>query len=460
MTELLFNAFVMNTCSHIQHGMWRHPAAQQHRFDDVNLWIDVAKTLEKAKFDVIFFADVVGLYGPLNGNYDLNVREGLQIPSNDPSVLVAALATHTEHLGLAFTSSILQSHPFEFARRVSTLDHIARGRIAWNIVTSTQENAARNFGLDRLTEHDARYEWAEEYMEVVYKLWEGSWDDGASLRDKKTGLFGDPSLIHKIHHRGPRYQVEGPHLPSPSLQRTPFLFQAGSSGAGRGFAARHAEGQFISPPTPEAASDLIADTRALAVAEGRNAGDIRFFQGMSFILGSTEAEAQAKLRDYEEYLSAEGFLAHANLGVDQDTGEPYAADTPLKDIRTNGGQSHINWLRQATPGREPTVGDLGRLLIRRHSRFVGTPEQAVPFLRRWQEAGIDGINLVNFLIPDSYVDIAEHLLPELRKHGLAKTDYREGSLREKITGSAHLPGRHAGAKWRGAFSRRQAEAVA
>lgn len=453
MAELLFNAFVMNTGSHIQHGLWRHPQAQQHRFDDIDLWLDIAKTLEKGRFDVMFFADVVGLYGPLAGDYAVNVREGLQIPSNDPSVLLAAIAPQTQHLGLAFTSSIMQAHPFEFARRVSTLDHIAKGRIAWNIVTSTQENAARNFGFDRLVEHDERYAWAEEYMEVLYKLWEGSWDDQALLHDKERGLFADPARIHKIHHHGARYSVEGPHLPSPSRQKVPFLFQAGSSGAGRNFAARHAEGQFISPPHPQAARTLIRDTRALAVAAGRRAEDIKFFQGMSFVIGSTEAEAQEKLRDLENYISLDGFLAHANLGVNQDTGAPYPSETPLKSIKTNGGQSHIEWLRQATPGREPTVGDLGRLLVRRHNRFVGTPEQAADMLQDWQEAGIDGINVINFTLPQTFEDLTEHLMPTLRQRGLAKSEYREGTLREKITGTAHLPNSHPAASWRGAFSK-------
>jgi FMN-dependent oxidoreductase (nitrilotriacetate monooxygenase family) len=268
MTALLFNAFVMNTGSHIQHGLWRHPEARQADFNDIEVWIELAKTLEAGLFDAAFFADVVGLYGPVGGDYSVNVREGLQIPSNDPSVLLSALAVHTEHLGLAFTSSVLQAHPFEFARRTSTLDHISKGRIAWNIVTSTQENAARNFGFDRLTEHDERYEWADEYLEVVYKLWEGSWDDDALLKDRQRGVFSDHSRIHKIHHVGKRYRVEGPHLPSPSPQRTPLLFQAGSSPAGRAFAARNAEAQFISTPNPEAARELISETRDLAEKGG------------------------------------------------------------------------------------------------------------------------------------------------------------------------------------------------
>lgn len=451
MTALLFNAFVMNTGSHIQHGLWRHPDARQADFEDVDVWIELAKTLEAGLFDAAFFADVSGLYGPVGGDYSVNAREGLQIPSNDPSVLLSAMAVHTKHLGLAFTSSVMQAHPFEFARRASTLDHISKGRVAWNIVTSTQENAARNFGLDRLTAHDERYEWADEYLEVVFKLWEGSWDDGALLKDRARGVFADPSGIHKIHHVGKRYRVEGPHLSAPSIQRTPLLFQAGSSPAGRSFAARNAEAQFITTPNPAAAAELIAETRALAEQSGRHRDDIKFFQGMVFVVGGTEAEAHRKEAELEHYASVDGFLAHANLGVSQDDGRPLPQDTLLKDIKTNGGHSHIQWLRQREPGREPTVGDLGRLLVKRHPRLVGTAEQIADALLLWQQAGVDGINIINWMIPGTYQDFNTQLLPTLQKRGLAKREYAEGSLRKKMFGSDRLNDRHPAARYRGAF---------
>ncbi|MGA0565533.1 LLM class flavin-dependent oxidoreductase [Ancylobacter sp. VNQ12] len=460
MRELIFNAFVMNTTSHIQHGLWRHPNARQHDFNDVRLWIDLARTLEAGLFDAIFFADVVGLYGPLNGDYAVNAREGLQIPNNDPSVLLSAIAVNTEHLGLALTSSVLQAHPFEFARRASTLDHISDGRLAWNIVTSTQENAARNFGFDRLVEHDERYEWAEEYTEVVYKLWEGSWDDDALQRDKARGVFSDPTRIHKINHQGKRYRVEGPHLPSPTPQRTPFLFQAGSSPAGRRFAARHAEGQFIATPNPRVAAELISETRALARSFGRDPSDIKFLQGFTFVIGSTEEEARRKEAELDRYISIDGFLAHSNLGVSQDTGEPYPPETPLADIRTNGGRSHIEWLRKANPDREPTVGDLARLVARRHQRLVGTPQSIADQLAEWQKAGIDGVNVINWYLPGSYEEFNEQLLPELQRRGLAKREYRPGTLREKIFGRSRLPASHPAAQYRGAFSRRPERSAA
>ena len=445
-----FNAFVMNTASHIQHGQWRRPDARQHEFNDVDLWIEVAQTLERGAFDALFLADVVGVYGPVGGNYAVNAREGLQLPNNDPSVLLGALATHTTHLGLAFTSSILQAHPFEFARRVSTLDHISRGRVAWNIVTSFQESAARNFGLDRLGDHDSRYDQAAEYLDVVYKLWEGSWDDDALLRDK-AGAFSDVDGIHRINHAGEYYRVEGPHLSSPSPQRTPFLFQAGSSPKGRQFAGTHAEAQFVGGSAPEQVRTIIRDTREVAVAQGRGPDDILFYVALSFIIGSTEDEAKRLEREYDEYANEEGFLAHANLGVAQGDGTPYPPDTLLRDITTNGNRSTLASVTHSFEGREPTVRDLGVLSAKRHIRVVGTPDQIADQLDDWRAAGVDGVNVVNWVLPGSYTDFVDHVTPVLQERGLQQREYAPGSLREKLTGSARTNERHPSAKYRGAF---------
>lgn len=449
-TPLFFNAFVMNTGSHIQHGQWRHPEAQQSEFNDLQFWLDLARTLEDGLFDAMFFADVSGLYGPAGGQYVDNVHEGLQIPSNDPTVLLGALAVVTQHIGLATTSNVMQNHPFNFARQLSTLDHMSQGRIAWNIVTSTQENAARNFGLDALVEHDARYDWADEYLEVVYKLWEGSWDEGALLKDKVGGRFADPDKIHKIFHEGPRYKVEGPHLPSPSPQRTPLLFQAGGSERGIQFAAQHAECQFIVTPNPAVAKEHIDRTRAKVAAAGRNPHDVKFFQGLSLVIGDCEADVKAKEQDYLDYASVTGFLTHAALGILPD-GTRLPDDTRLIDIPNNGGQAHVEWLRRATPHREPTLADLANGRIRR-GYVAGTPEQIADRLEEWHAAGVDGINLINWRLPGTYEEFNEKLLPVLQRRGLAKTEYAEGTLRKKIFGHDLLPDNHPGAGYRGAFA--------
>jgi long-chain alkane monooxygenase len=452
---LLFSAFVMNTASHITQGLWRDEAGEQIRFNDIDLWVSLAKRLEQGRFDAIFFADVVGLYGNHRGGWENHARTGLQIPSNDPLVLLSALAVSTEHLGLAFTAAPIQEPPFNFARRVSTLDHVSKGRIAWNVVTNALENGARNFGLDGLTGHDERYRWADEYLDVLYKLWEGSWDDGALLQDRATGIHADPTRIHKIRHIGERYRVEGPHLVSPSPQRTPLLFQAGSSPIGRDFAARHADAQFIITPDPESARTLIDATRQLVVSHGRAPDALKFFQGLSFVIGSTEEEARRKEAELEEKIDLDAMISHMGGALGVDLGH-HGLDTPLTDIDTQGVRSLLAWVAESTPGRVPTVEDLGRLQGR-SSRVVGTPEAIADRLTAWRDAGVDGINVVNATIPGSYDDFIDHVTPVLQARGLARRDYESGTLRKKLFGTDRLSETHPAARYRGAFSRHAAE---
>ncbi|MGK2936525.1 MAG: NtaA/DmoA family FMN-dependent monooxygenase [Solirubrobacteraceae bacterium] len=446
---LHFSAFVMNTASHITHGLWRRPDGGQIRFNELDLWVDLAKRLEAGGFDNIFFADVVGLYGDYRRGWDFHAELGLQIPSNDPLVILSALASHTNDLGLAFTAAPIQEPPFNFARRVATLDHASNGRIAWNIVTGALPNGAANFGQD-LTDHDDRYAWAEEYLDVLYKLWEGSWEDDALLQDRATGIHADPSKIHKIHHVSERYQVEGPFLVAPSPQRTPLLFQAGSSPVGRRFAAKHAEAQFISSPNPDAARGLIDDTRRLVEEAGRHRDDLKFFQGLSFVIGSTEAEARAKEAELDEQIDVHGMIAHLGGGIGVDLGGHDPGDV-IDASESQGVLSIVQWLSEADDGRPVTVRDVSRFLEGR-SRVVGTPEQIADELQVWADAGVDGVNVVNHTIPGSYDEFSDHVLPELRKRGLAREQYAEGTLRRKLFGSDRLSDRHPAARYRGAFA--------
>ncbi|RLA44182.1 MAG: LLM class flavin-dependent oxidoreductase [Gammaproteobacteria bacterium] len=446
-TPLLFSAFVMNTASHILHGVWRQPDGHQINFNSLDLWVDLAKELEAGLFDAIFFADVTGLYSKYKGSHRKHIEMGLQIPSNDPSVILSALAYNTEHLGLALTSNIMQEHPFNFARKMSTLDHASNGRIAWNIVTNPLTNAAHNFGQD-LTPHDERYEWASEYVDVAYKLWEGSWDDGALLQDRKSGISGDYDKIHRINHVGERYSVEGPHLVSPSPQRTPLLFQAGSSEAGMNFAAANAEAQFLVVPRPEIAASVIETTRNLLPKYGRSREDIKFFQGLSFMVGSTEAEAARKSNELDEAIDLPAMMAHLGGGIEEL--DAYDLDQPLADIKTEGIRSILDWVQASVKGRKATVRDFA-IRSGRSGRVTGTPEQIADRLEIWQAAGIDGINVINATIPGSYTEFITHVMPELQKRGLAKREYTPGTLRHKLFGRDTLSDTHPAAAYRGAF---------
>jgi len=442
---------VMNTTSHIFQGTWRHPDAGQADFNSLDHWVDLAKLLERGGFDILFFADVIGLYGDYRGDYRKYVEAGLQIPSNDPSVLLSALAYNTEHLGLAVTASILQEHPFNFARRISTLDHLTKGRVGWNIVTSSLVNSFKNFGYDDIVPHDERYVWADEYLDVVFKLWEGSWDEGALVQDREKGVHADFEKVHKIFHEGERYKVEGPHLVAPSPQRTPLLFQAGSSPAGQEFAARNAEGVFIVSPSPEVARQQIAATRAKAAALGRRPEDIKFFPGLSFVIGSTEEEARRKRDELEEWIDWDGQLAHMSGGLGIDLGH-HDLDAPVGEVEVETSSTVVDAVRQAYPDREPVVRDLARYMAGLNL-IVGTPEQIADQLEKWRDAGINGVNVMNHTRPGSYEEFIEHLSPVLRERGLQKTEYAEGTLRKKIFGSDRLNDRHRAADYRGAFKR-------
>jgi len=445
--RLIFSAFAMNTGSHIWHGTWRHPDARQAEFNDLKMWVELVRLLERGRFDALFLADVSGLYGDYKGGWETFVREGLQIPSNDPLILAAALILATEHLGIGITSSIVQEQPFNFARRMSTFDHLSKGRAGWNIVTGILENAARNFGLDHLEEHDERYARAEEYCDVAYKLWEGSWEDDALEIDRAGGRFADPAKIHKIDHRGERYSVDGPHLPSPSPQRSPLLFQAGSSPAGREFAARHAEASFITAPNPTLAGEMIRDVRARAARNGRDAADIIFLQGVTPVVGSSEEEARRKAQEIDDYVSTDGLLAHVSGAVGIDFGD-LSPDTPLSQVQGPGQQGIVRELMAAAPaGREATIGDFARMT--RGLRLIGTPEQIADELEIWAAEGVGGFNIVYALLPGTFADFIDHVVPVLQHRGLMQRDYAPGTLREKLFGaSAHLPERHPARKHR------------
>lgn len=453
---LHFAAFVMNTTSHIVQGTWRRPSSRSVDFNDLDHWVNLAETLERGKFDAIFFADVVGLYAPYRGDERKYFEAGLQVPSNDPSVLASALAYATEHLGIAFTASILQEHPFNFARRISTLDHASKGRVAWNIVTNYLPNASRNFGLEGLTAHDERYAWADEYVDVTYKLWEGSWEDDALLQDRERGIHADYDKVHRINHEGKRYRVEGPHLVSPSPQRTPLLFQAGASEAGRNFAARNAEAVFVTPPNREAARRDTTDIRNRAVAAGRRADDLKFFQGLYVVPASTEAEAKRRAAELDEWIDYDGHLAHLSGGMGLDFGHD-DLDTPVGEIETEGVRSAIGWINDLVTDRPATLRDVAHYTAT-SLRIVGTPERIADEFAAWQASGIDGINLMNYEIPGSYEDFVDHVIPTLRKRGLIQSEYTPGTLRQKIFGRGdRLPERHPAARYRGAFGSKTAE---
>ena len=446
--RMLMNAFSMNCVSHIQQGLWVRKDTRQLEYNQLDPWVELAQILEKGCFDALFLADVIGVYDSYRGGPETSIIEGMQTPVNDPAMLVPAMAYATENLGFAFTSSVLQSHPFAFARQMSTLDHLTRGRVAWNIVTSYLPNAGLNFGLDGLPSHDERYDLADEYLDVVYKLWEGSWEDDAVLRDTELGIYADPAKVHPINHVGKHFNVAGPHLSEPSPQRTPLLFQAGSSTRGRRFAAKHAECMFIvdSRRSLTGAASVISDVRSQAVRNGRRPEDIQFFQGLSPVVGGTEAEAKVKEAEYLEQFSTEGALAHLSGSIGIDLSD-IDLDQPLKSIDTRSMRGMVKGLIESTPDQTQTFRDLIR--TRNAGQFLtGSPEQIADALQDWQKAGVDGFNLIYSVTPGTFVDFIEAVVPILQTRGLMQKEYAPGPLREKMFGYGRLPARHLAAGFR------------
>lgn len=442
--QILLNAFNMNCVGHINHGLWTHPRDRSTDYRRLPYWTDLARTLERGLFDGLFLADIVGVYDVYQGNVDVTLRESIQLPVNDPTLLVPAMAAVTEHLGFGVTVNLGYEEPYLLARRFSTLDHLTDGRVGWNIVTGYLDSAARAMGRREQLPHDERYDRADEYLDVLYKLWEGSWESGAVRRDKAARVFADPRKVHRVEHAGRYYQVDGYHLSEPSPQRTPVLFQAGSSGRGQRFAARHAECVFISPPNRAAARETVRALRDQLVQAGRRPDDVKVFVGAAVVPGATEAEAREKYADYLHYASSEAGLAHfaASTGVDY---AQYDLDAP---VDYSGGNAIESAARTAqnngwTRRKLLEMFELGG----RYPAIVGTPAQIADELQAWvDEADVDGFNISRTVVPESYEDFVALVVPELQNRGLYKTAYAPGTLRRKLFGDGDtLPQRHAGA---------------
>ncbi|MGV0043766.1 NtaA/DmoA family FMN-dependent monooxygenase [Mycobacterium colombiense] len=452
--RLIFTLLLMDSIGHNFHGIWRHPRARNREFKGFDLWVDLARKAEQAKVDAFFFTDLVGVQGEHNGSRDVIFEMAVNVPIGDCTMVIPAMANHTTDLGFLYTSSVIQHHPFVFARAVSTLDSLSNGRIGWNIVTSANEKAFRNLGLPTSPSHEDRYAWAEEYVDVTYKLWEGSWDVDAVANDPSTGVYADPTKVHDINHEGKRYSVEGFNLMEPSPQRTPVLAQAGGSPAGLDFASAHAELMFLSAMTLETITQQVNTVRKLARERGRRDGDILFLQGMMFIVGSTDEEAYRKWGDLEEFRSQEAQTAYFSSLSGMDLGR-YAPSTPLEDIIDDipGIRGAFLAVINAWPeGSKPTVKDfLSSLSL--PQMVVGAPETIAKRLTEYQGAGVDGVQVMNALMPESYEDFFEHLVPVLQDKGLMQREYQPGTLREKLFGTtgADISERHPAYGYRGMF---------
>ncbi len=450
MKQLRLNAFAMNCVVHQSPGLWTHPRDESDRYTTLSYWTDLARTLERGRFDAIFLADVLGVYDVYGGGPEVALERAIQVPVGDPLPLVPAMAVVTEHLGFGVTCTLSYEHPYPFARRMSTLDHLTGGRVGWNIVTGYLESAAKGMGLAVQTAHDTRYDIADEYMDVVYQLWEGSWEDAAVLRDRAAGRFADASRIHRVRHDGTYFRLDGIHLCEPSPQRTPLLYQAGASARGRRFAARHAECVFINGPSPRVIAPIVADLRARASEAGRDPSALKIFTMMTVITAPTAGAARDKYEAYRAHVSEEGALVLMSgwTGVDF---SKLDLDETVRYQHGNAQTSALEAFTTADPGRAWTVREIAQhaAIGGRGPVTVGDPDQVADALQDWvARTDVDGFNLAYAVMPETFTDFVELVVPVLQRRGAYKTEYAPGTLRDKLYGRPRLGADHPAARFR------------
>ena len=396
--------------------------------------------------------DVLGTYDVYGGDDVAALRQGAQIPVADPLLLVSAMAAVTENLGFRITTGTGFEHPYPFARRLSTLDHLTKGRIGWNVVTGYLPSAARNFGADDQLDHDTRYDHADEYLEVLYKLWEGSWEDDAVVRDAANGIYVDPAKVHHIGHQGTHFTVPGVHLSEPSPQRTPTIYQAGASTRGVKFAAENAEAIFVAGPSKRILAQTVSRIRDALEAAGRDRYSARIYALATIVTDATDEAAERKHEEYLSYASVEGGLVFMSgwMGIDLSR---YDLDDPIGQVESNAIQSAVAAFQEFDDdGREWTVRDIGRWagIGGMGPVFVGSGVTVADELQDWVEAtDLDGFNLAYAITPGSFEDIVTHIVPVLTERGVYASDYAPGTLRNKLLDAGdRLPANHRGANYR------------
>lgn len=443
---LIINAFEMGTSGHQAPGLWKHPEDKSTE-KGLDYWINLAKLLERGKINAVFIADVLSGYDVYNGPRNLKaaLNSGAQFPVTEPSLFVPAMAAVTKNLAFGVTFSTISEAPYHFARRLGTLDHLTKGRIGWNVVSSYLDSSARNLlNNEPLPPHDERYVRAEEYTNVIYKLFLSSWSDDALKLDRELGIFTDHERVREINHEGKFFKVPGPSVLSPTPQRLPVILQAGTSPAGKEYAARNAEVVFISAFTPESLGEKIADIKRIAKEKyGREDGSIKFLQLITTVIGKTHDEAISKFEEYKSYGDKEGAQALFSGWTGIDIGK-YDPDEELTHVESNAIRGIIgNWTK-SLPGDPPnlkktrdyvadkiTVGGLGPVL-------VGTADEVADQIKHWVDiSGVDGFNFTYAITPGSFEQLVDDLIPVLRQRGLAWDDYPKQGItyREQVFGS-------------------------
>ncbi|WP_020107976.1 LLM class flavin-dependent oxidoreductase [Nocardia sp. 348MFTsu5.1] len=421
--QLHLNAFLMGVGHH--EAAWRHPRTAEHDVLDVAHFVRLGQIAERGRLDSVFFADGLAV-GP-------NIRRNTQAIF-EPITLLSAIAGGTSKVGLIATASTGYNHPYTLARAFASLEHISGGRAGWNIVTSGQEQEALNFGFDSIPDHAGRYRRAQEFVDVVNRLWD-SWDEGAVVLDVEQAEFANPDLVHTIDHVGEHFSVRGPLTTPRSPQGRPVLVQAGSSEDGKELAARYAEVVFTAQRTIAEGQDFYRDLKGRLARYGRGQEDLQILPGIVPFIASTEKEALALEREFTDLISPDYALRQISNIFNVDlTGLSLDAQLPElpPESEIEGMKSRSTLVRQLAADGNLTIRELiGQLGGGRgHRSIAGTPEQIADDLIAWVDAGAaDGFNVMPPYLPGGLEDFVDHVVPILQARGRFREDYTSSTLR-------------------------------
>jgi len=429
--KMKLGVFLNITGHHV--AAWRHPQSQADAATNFRSYVDMARTAERAKCDLIFLADTVAVRVAAE---EAVSRSAQYVAGFEPITLISAMAALTENIGFVATCSTSYSEPYNVARMFGSIDHISGGRAGWNIVTTGENAPAMNFGRTENFGHAERYDRAREFTRIVTGLWD-SWDDDAFVLDRESGRYFDPKKLHALNHKGKWFSVKGPLNVPRSPQGQPVLVQAGSSNDGRDFAAEFAEAIFTGHLNLESAQEYYADLKTRARTFGRDPDKIVVMPGLSPVVGRTQKEAEEK-QDYLQSLVhpivAREVLSMLLAGVDL---SPYPLDGPLPDLQlpANAGQSTAqNWINLAR--RENlTVRQLAYRAThgRGKAAIIGTPEKIADTMQEWfEKGGADGFNIQPPVQPGFLNDFVELVIPILQERGLFRREYEGSTLRENL----------------------------
>ncbi|WP_158744580.1 LLM class flavin-dependent oxidoreductase [Acidisphaera sp. L21] len=425
--QLRLGAFMRPVSIHT--AWWRYPGSwPDANFNFAHLK-RFAQTLERGKFDAFFMADHLAVLNmPMSA-----LKRSATVTSFDPLTLLPALAVVTERLGLIATASTTFEQPYIIARKFASLDHLSNGRAGWNLVTTSNPDAALNFGMDDHMEHDERYRRAREFHEVVTGLWD-SWADDAFVKDVESGVFFDPDKMHVLDHKGPHLSVRGPLNIARSPQGWPVVVQAGASEMGRQIAAETAEVIFASAPRIEDGRSFYADVKGRMVKLGRNPDHLKVLPGVLVVVGDTVAEAQAKRAKLDSLVHDDSALPNLSMRLGTDVSK-FDLDAPLPPIpETNASQSGRQAAIELAKRENLTV----RQLAQRGAGYgglvmVGTPQTIADQMEEWlMTNACDGFNVMFPFLPAGLDDFVDKVVPELQRRGIFRRKYEGLTLRENL----------------------------